>query len=404
METWLFCGLVAGPFQERLKMREDNKQIVCISTHYWNDPWFRKQHFMSRFVKEGFKVAYVEPSFSMVRKPNDYRSSYQTNLPFRCKVKKIDNNLLIIKPPRCLPFWSWPNMNKINQLFLSFFINRALRKEGFRDYIFWIYNHEYASALKLFQYNKIIFDITDDLAAYQDNPCKYKYASDCVKAIAKRSDQLIVTAATLLDEYKRLNNKILLIPNGYDKKIFSADPVNLPDDMKPIKKPVVGFIGNIFYFLNYDLIEYIAMMNPDKNFVFVGPCEEAVRDRWKNMRDKYKNIIWLGKKDKSDIPRYILGFDVCINPFKVDKVSRSVSPLKVFEYLAMRKPVVSVKMESLEQEQIADLILFASNFEDFNSKLNTALVSKRSNIDFSAVEQYSWDALFQKVKRCIFDL
>ena len=43
------------------------KNIVCLSTHYWDDPWFRKQHFMSRFAKNGNRILYVDPTFSMVR-------------------------------------------------------------------------------------------------------------------------------------------------------------------------------------------------------------------------------------------------------------------------------------------------------------------------------------------------
>jgi hypothetical protein len=40
-------------------MHHRRKQIVCLSTHYWDDPWFRKQHFMSRFAEKGYEVAYI---------------------------------------------------------------------------------------------------------------------------------------------------------------------------------------------------------------------------------------------------------------------------------------------------------------------------------------------------------
>jgi glycosyltransferase involved in cell wall biosynthesis len=355
---------------------------------------------MSRFVKRGYKVAYIEPTLSMVRKPDINKSGYQTNRPFHVSIERKNENLIIIKPPRGMPFWSRPVISKLSYLYFSSRLSRILKKLGFKEYILWNYRPEYAAGIRIFNYRRLVYDITDDLAAYkQKKNSEFNYIKKCTEHIIKKSDLVIVTASTLFEKYKGMSKDISLIPNGYDSDLFSAKVTEEPDDLKGTKTPIIGFIGTLFSFLDYDLIEYVVRSNPEKSFVFIGHCEENSRARWRDVT-QYNNVFWLGKKKKEDIPAYLNSFDVCINPFIVDNVSRSVSPLKVFEYLAMGKPVVSVRMESLEKEEVSQYIYFSSSYEDFNEKLNSALQDRnnfKNTLNYKIIKEYSWDSLFEKV-------
>jgi len=390
-------------------MLSSNKQIVCLSSHYWNDSWFRKQHFMSRFNKKGYKIAYVEPSFSILRQAEISKKEYANNKFFSSIVEKINKNFFIIRPPRYVPFRSIPYLSRLNFLYLSLHINFVLKRLGFKDYALWIYRPEFTSGLSVFNYRRLIFDIVDDLAAYvYDNKIKYEYVKNCMGHLAKKSDLVIVTASTLFEKFKNISSNIYLVPNGYDSTLFSKENVfSALLDMKGIPPPIIGFIGTIFSFLDFELLNYVFQRNQDKSFVFIGNCEFNVQKDWLSIVENYKNVFWLGKKNKEEIPNYIDKFDVCINPFKVDQVSRSVSPLKVFEYLAMNKPVVSVRMESLEKEKIAPLIYFASSYQDFNEKLNVALDEKNEyekKLNREKINAYSWDRLFRKVYQLVINL
>lgn len=386
-----------------------NKQIVCISYQYWDDPWYRKQHFMYRFVQKGYKVAYIEPSFSMVRRPESYKKEYAINRYFKVIVQQINKNLFIIKPPRYLPYWTKPYISKFNFLYLSIQVSFILKKLGFKEYILWIYRPECANALRIFKYRKLIFDITDDLAAYgYNNRSKYLYKRKCMEYLTKQSDLVFVTASTLFEKFKKFSSNIYLVSNGYDSTLFTErNAFPIPLDMKEIPTPIIGFVGTIFSFLDFELIKYIVKNNQDKSFVFIGNYEFNIKREWLSLVENYKNIFWLGKKKKEEIPKYISEFNVCINPFKIDEVSKSVSPLKVFEYLAMKKPVVSVRMESLEKEKVAPYIYFASSHKDFNKELNIALKEKdrfEKKLDYEKIKGYSWDNLFRKVLELTKDL
>jgi hypothetical protein len=270
-----------------------NKQIVCISTHYWDDAWFRKQQFMSRFIQRGYQIAYIEPSFSIVRKPDTHAGNYQRNRMFNVSVERRGDNLFIIKPPRGLPFWSNPVMSRLNYRYFAFQLNRTLNELGFKDFILWLYRPEYAAGLKYFNYKKLVYDINDDLVAYEQEPHKQIFIKECMEQITRRSDLVIVTASTLLEKFRRFSKNIFLVPNGYDSSLFSQRRLEIPDDMQKINPPVIGFIGTLFSFLDYRLISYIVENNPDKSFVFIGNCEDNSRDVWTAIT-AFKNVFWLG--------------------------------------------------------------------------------------------------------------
>jgi hypothetical protein len=340
----------------------------------------------------------------MVRKPNKYKSGYQTNRLLRVSIERKNYNLIIIKPPRCIPFFSKPVVSRLNYIYLSLILKRSLKKLGFNEYVLWNYRPEYNPGIRIFDYKKIVFDIVDDLASYKKKGSReFNYIRKCIDRIIQKSDLVIVTASTLFEKYRKMAKNISLIPNGYDSNLFSCEVTKKPDDMHDIKPPIIGFIGTLFSFLDYELLAYVINKNPDKSFVFIGHCEENSRNVWMDII-KHDNVYWLGKKRKEEVPRYLFSFDVCINPFQVSDVSRSVSPLKVFEFLAMKKPVVSVRMESLEKEEVAPYISFSSSYEEFSEKLNKALQNKnnfKNTFNYEIIKKYSWDYLFERAKESV---
>ena len=375
------------------------KNIVCLSTNYWNGPWFRKQHFMRRFAKNGNRILFVEPTFSMVRKPHEDTAKNRFFRPF---LEKIDKNIFVLKPPRALPKYTKPLISKINYIWFAKIIDKAAKKLNMTNYILWVYRPEYFPGLRYFNYGKLVFDLTDDLAAYGGKKNDiYYHKTECINNLIEKSNSVIVTAKTLFEKYQgKAGRKIFHIPNGVDLELFSEASKKIPADLRNIKRPIIGFVGTLFNFIDYDLITYLADRNKDHSVVLVGAIEPwGTKDSIKELK-KRKNIYLLGKKNKQEIPSYITQFDVCINPFKVDQVSRSVNPLKVYEYLACGKPVVSVEMEALNEERVSKMIDFANNYEDFGDKIefwleNDSQNKKRERIKM--VVDYSWENLFLKL-------
>ena len=79
----------------------------------------------------------------------------------------------------------------------------------------------------------------------------------------------------------------------------------------------------------------------------------------------------------------------------------SVNPVKVFEYLALQKKIVSTYMYSLMKEKIADYILFAKDKNDFINILDNIIINRNfSNpITNEVIKSYHWDNLFNSIDR-----
>lgn len=378
------------------------KNIICISTHFWNDFWFRKQHFMSRFASQGYKILYVQPTHSMVR---PYRKpELADNRFFTPVIKKIDENISLFSPPRLFPKPTAPLSSIASYKYISWHIGRAARQLDMDDGILWIYRPEYAPGLKLIPHRKLVFDLADDLASYSETVTRIsKHIGKCTSLLASKADMMVVTSPTLQDMYQAHTRRCELVPNGFDENLFDGQPKPLPPDMAEIPKPVAGFVGTLFSFLDYQLIYDAAKALPEVSFVFVGPVEESGRPGVE-MVSQLQNTYFLGSKKKETIPDYVSNFNVCINPFKVDNVSKAVSPLKVYEYLATGRPVLSTPMAGLEKEEAGKWVQFAEPSQ-FIQALSGLIKDDQIDKDqISAAGKFSWSSHFNNLLGCVEEL
>ncbi len=373
------------------------KDIICISTHYWDGFWFRKQHFMSRFHKKGHRILYVQPSFSLVRKKNESKKA--NNKIFLPLLEKVDENLYLFFPPRSLPKPQSPLSAKFTYKWFGFLVGRAAYKIGMEEPLLWVYKPEYAIGLNYIKYSKLVFDMADDLSAYRKILKQRIYRTSCVEKLVHKADQMIVTSSTLLEKYKSSTSNCICIQNGFDSSLFNGSRFPVPVDMKCIKPPIIGFVGVMFSHLDYDLIHYVVRNHPDKSFVMVGPTEESGKDGVAKIIN-LPNVYFLGRKERHLIPQYVSNFDLCINPFKIDDVSKSVSPLKVYEYLACGKPVVSTYMKGLSEDGAGEYVYFVNDREGFAKKITESLdteTEEKKSRRMKGASSFSWDILFESV-------
>jgi len=376
-----------------------SKDIICVSTHYWHDAWFRKQQFMSRFHALGHRVLYVQPSASLVRRAQG--NTLAKNRMFLGKTEKVDDRLHFYYPPWNFPKPSHPLSNSMNCIWQSWLIAKTARSLGMVAPVLWLYRPEFITGARLIPHSKLVFDLVDDLSAYNNNKTSYRFIARCIHKLVSASDLFITTSSVLLDKYGKSSNRNLLVPNGFDSTIFRLGDYTIPEPISQLQRPIVGFIGTLFGFLDYELIEHCVRHHLDKSFVFIGEVEAsgaAGVDRLK----QYPNTYFLGRKPKTEIPSYVANFDICINPFKIDEVSRSVSPLKVYEYLATGKPVVSAYMEGLSRDMAGPFVTFTNDKESFCEKISNELAADSANSRqrrASGVAPMSWDNLFAQVNQ-----
>lgn len=190
-------------------------------------------------------------------------------------------------------------------------------------------------------------------------------------------DLVLTVSAKLYDEMieRFPKEKVMLHQNGVEYEHFHVERKieECPEDMKSVVeagKPIIGYYGALARWIDYDLINFIAMSRPDWNIVIIG----YDYDQSMLALSKLENIICLGTKDYRELPGYGIWFDAAIIPFREGDVAKSTSPLKLYEYMAMNKPVVVTK-DLLECYQYKGVFV-ARDHNDFLVKLEEALKIK----------------------------
>jgi len=214
------------------------------------------------------------------------------------------------------------------------------------------------------------------------------YSEEKEKEIINRSDILIASAKKLKEDLeKRSQRQVHLVPNAVNTYLFN-DQTNYPRPQDlPYGKPIVIYAGGMWGdWFDWDLLDYCARYLRDFNFVLIGGG--APEERQKNMLGMNDNVFFLGLKPQEELPAYLKYSSVCIVPFKEDDITKYVSPLKVYEYLAMLKPVVATRMEEFRNAPYLFLSRDQNEFLGNIMKASAAPLDKDRLYDF--VLKNSW--------------
>ncbi|MDI3501053.1 MAG: hypothetical protein PWP22_824 [Thermoanaerobacter sp.] len=190
----------------------------------------------------------------------------------------------------------------------------------------------------------------------------------------EQAEAIITQTETLKKMISKLTSKpIYVIPNGVDTSKFRPDLYceDLKEKLGLNDKVVVTFVGSFKKWHGVDQIPKIAKKFEDKNVVFLligfGELFKQVE------RMKTDNMILLGAKPHNDIPKYLALSDILIAPFDHEYFKGYGfwwNPVKLFEYMASGKPVVSYDYEEIRKiVRDAGLLAKPGDLEDFVRKL-----------------------------------
>lgn len=191
----------------------------------------------------------------------------------------------------------------------------------------------------------VVYDILDDLSIFDADEVGVPEARRVRShhgPIVETADVVIASAPLLVERHIGERSDILCIENGVEAGRFSSSSA-LPEDMSGIKGPVVGYHGMVSRWFDFDLLEGVARLQPATSFVMVGPVDPESKNR-ADALGALPNVHFFGPRPSDEMPAYVNAFDVGLVPFVVDDMTRAVSPLKMYEYLAAGVPVVATPL------------------------------------------------------------
>jgi polysaccharide pyruvyl transferase CsaB len=201
----------------------------------------------------------------------------------------------------------------------------------------------------------LVYDQMDDWRNWPSEPRVSAFNIDEERLLQRESDVLVVTASEFARRAEARTPPPCMIPNAADFDFFNAAPPR----PSPASRPVIGYYGAIAAWFDLDLAVKTAAARPQYDFVFIG----GVHGRDVTALTQLPNVSLPGEKHYRELPSLLAGFDVCLIPFALNRLTHSVDPVKVYEYLSQGKPVVATKMAELAP--LSDVIYLADDPDDF---------------------------------------
>ncbi len=281
-------------------------------------------------------------------------------------------------------------------------LRRQIRKLNLKNIVIWSYVPTFTKYLDILPARIKVFDAVDNWlvhSAYQNIQDRLKVNYEY---IAQHADLIFTTAEELVKFFGRQQD-IYYLPNGVRWEEF-AEPSKLVNrDIATLPRPIIGYVGIIQQDrIDLDLIAYLARENPKKSIVLVGPVWSNFRQQVKDKLKDYNNIYFLGRKHYEEVPSYINQFDVGIVPHLVNDFGKHTSLLKIFEYLALGKPVVTTPTAGTNN--LSGMIKVALTPEKFNQAIIEELAQDNEQARMQRREfarQQSWqnrlDFMMEKI-------
>lgn len=342
--------------------------IICIGGEDW---WYHNRgHFdfqvMRRLAKR-WPVLFVNSLGVRVPSLKDNRLFAQR---IGRKLKSLARGLVEVEPG----FWVFSPFSvpgeigqRLSNWALAPQIRLAAARAGIRRPLLWVHCPAGAALTESFDAVHVVMQRTDRFEAFPEaDPTT---VARQIAHIKKRADLVVYAASHLMHEEAGSVARQVLITHGVDVDRFAAAGEGhgvVPADVANIAGPRVGFIGGIdAHTFDPELFVEVAGRLPGVSFVMVGGC--SLEEGWCPL----SNVHFLGRKPYDEVANYMAASDCLIMPWNASDWIKACNPIKLKEYLAVGRPVVTTDFDALEGWR--DLVAAVKGPEAFAAAIRRAL-------------------------------
>ncbi len=371
-------------------------EIVYFAVNRWDSMVQREQHLMLGLSRT-YRILFVDPPLS-----------YATTLlgkiegerwAFKSRFHRINDRLLVYTPPAFPPFSQYFRcINSLNICLLISLAKGLLEELSFKDYIVGIGRPFLAEVIKGLHPRLSYYDCSDEYGEFPGLKADKGMLREAEKELLRAVDLVFCSSVGLMKAKALDNRNTFLLPNGVDHALLQDghSVMETPREMRDIIKPIIGYVGTIGEWFDFDTVVALAQNRRDWSFVLIGPLTSG---HYASLLQKASNIYWWGEKTSEELSSYVEVFDVCTIPFKVNDFTMKIYPTKFHQYLAAGKPVVSSPLPDLQA--FKPWVDFYTDAKEMEEKISLAI---REDSEEKALErrrvasENTWD---ERVKSMI---
>lgn len=344
--------------------------VICFGGEDW---WYHNRgHFDMQLMRElsaHVPVLYVNSIGMRVPRPTE-GAMFLTRV--RRKLKSLSRGLVRVRDSFAVmsPFAVPGRLGRsLTRSLMPGQVMRAARRIGITRPLLWIACPPGADAVDAIAPVGLVYQRTDRFEDFPnvDRPAIVGYD----RRMKAEADATLFCSRLLYEAEKDRCRESIFVDHGVDYDRFAQagiDPSSHPADVRDLPRPRIGFIGGIdAHTFDPPLFEQVVDLLPDCRFVMVGAC--SLPEEWLRNRP---NVTFLGQKAYDEVPGYMAACDVLIMPWNRSDWIKACNPIKLKEYLAVGRPVVSTSYDELMRTW-RDYVAVADGAEAFAKAIREAL-------------------------------
>lgn len=323
------------------------RSVVVVSSIDWDFLWQGHQEIASRLAAAGNRVLFVENTgVRTVRVSDTARVVHRLARSLRRKpASRAAGHLPIVISPLLLPFPRSRVASVVNESVLVPRLADRLRGLGADDPVVFTFLPT-PNAVRLVDLLRtprsvVVYYCIADFAELSDLGPRLVRSED---RLVRSADLVFVQAAAFARRFAPLNPRIHEFQFGVNLEVFDIARTRPSAEIARLPHPVVGYSGGLHKHVDLGLLAAVARGFPAGSVVLVGPRQEHA-----DVLAGDRNVILLGQRPFAELGALVAGFDVALVPYLRSAYTDTVFPTKLFEYLAMGRPVVCTDLPEVRK-------------------------------------------------------
>jgi len=353
-----------------------DQDIVCFSYSDWRASWATPQQIMTRLAEKN-RVLFIDQPRSVLYflKAMDPQGAGAWTGP---SLQEVRPNLFVYHMPHAfLPVGKLPlplakAALRFNGWLMARLIRQQLKQLGMTKPILWNFSPIHGGAIGHLPAKLDVYCIADEWTNYLHDAAGKGVVQWIDERLTRQADVVFPSTENQFARRQHLNPQMHVVHHAADYTHFSkAGEAETPlaEEFEDLPRPVIGVVGVIDPDrFDVALFEYLSRARPEWTFMLVGPPR---KDMDLTRLRALPNVYLTGNRTIEDLPKYLKGFDVCLIPYMVNEATKDIYPLKLQEYLATGKPVVSSAMPSVMA--YSEVVSIARSHEAFLEEIERML-------------------------------
>lgn len=355
--------------------------LVVFSLEPWDAVWRRNQYLIDGLLRrdDALRVLFVEPSRDVLY---ELRSGHAAHPGAGIRtIDGYDGRLIAFQPTKWLPRAAGP----LADMLLRSSLGRAWKKARIEPDVLWVNDPSWAAVVAIHSDVPALYDMTDDWLAASRSSREHKRIVANEQVLMSRCAVVVACSSGLEGSRRGARPDIMLIPNAVDVARYRR-PVPRPADLPRGK--IALYVGT----LHEDRLDVDLVMQTGRRLaadgatcVLVGP--NALSSENTRLLNETLGVKVLGPRPYDLVPAYLQHADALVVPHVVDEFTDSLDPLKLYEYQAVGRPIVSTPVAGFREQKDA-MSLVVCDRDSFTDAVRTSVEASMPTIVVDGVPDW----------------